>query len=171
VLLGSVSQHVALHAHGPVVVVRGRPDAEHGPVVVGVNGSSESQEALLQAFEEAISRHTGVLAVHADMSGAAYWLDVPGYVEAPQERREAQTAALVAEVSPWAEKFPDVPTRCVAIEGHPTNVLTDQSATARLVVVGNRVHNGISGMLLGSVGLHLLHHAQCPVLLARSVPR
>src|SRR5690348_7827860 len=59
-LLGSISQQVALHAHGPVVVVRGRPDPQPGPVVVGVDGSPDSQQALRIAFEQAAARGTAV---------------------------------------------------------------------------------------------------------------
>jgi hypothetical protein len=44
-VLGSVGQQVATHAAGPVVVVRGRPDAA-GPVVVGVDGSAGAEVAL-----------------------------------------------------------------------------------------------------------------------------
>jgi nucleotide-binding universal stress UspA family protein len=34
-------------------------------------------------------------------------------------------------------------------------------------VIGSRGHGPVSGTLLGSVGQHLLHHAGCPVLIAR----
>ena len=49
-LLGSVSSQVATHAHGVVVVVRGRwrpvPGHVPRPVVVGADGSSASQRAI-----------------------------------------------------------------------------------------------------------------------------
>jgi len=45
-LLGSVSQQVATHAAGPVVVVRGRDDPTTGPVIVGVDGSPSAESAL-----------------------------------------------------------------------------------------------------------------------------
>lgn len=167
-LLGSVSQHVALHARGPVVVVRGQLDREDGPVVVGVDGSPESELALQLAFEEAAMRGTGVEAVRAyRLLVSAYVPNAPSLVEDPAQRREAEQAALAAEVAPWAEKYPYIHISCAAVEGTARDVLTDRSASASMVVVGSRGHGGIAGLLLGSVGQHLLHHAGCPVLVAR----
>jgi len=51
--------------------------------------------------------------------------------------------------------------------GEPADLLTAMSAAASLVVVGTRGHGGVTGMLLGSVGQKLLHHAHCPVMIAR----
>ena len=54
--LGSVAWQVAVHGHGPVVMVRGQWHvAGHasGPVAVGVDGSSASQAAIAFAFGEA----------------------------------------------------------------------------------------------------------------------
>lgn len=170
-LLGSVSQQVALHARGPVVVVRGRSDPEGGPVLVGVDGSPESEQALRLAFEEARIRGTGVTAVRAYTPlPPAYPLALPSYLEDPVQRQQDEQAALAADVAPWAEKYPYVHVSCTAVEGHPADVLTRRSQTASLVVVGNRGRGGFAGLLLGSVGLHLLHHADCPVLIARTSP-
>lgn len=58
-LLGSVSQHVVVHATCPVAVVPAAftPSDQRGAVVVGVDGSSNSRRALARAVEEAWLRN------------------------------------------------------------------------------------------------------------------
>jgi len=125
-LLGSVSQQVAPHAHGSVVVVRGRPEPDHGPVLVGVDGSNASSQALQAAFDEAALRGTGIFAVRAYSSPLPPWgPDVPVPVEDPEQRRQDVQVALEADIAPWREKYPDVAVRCGAVEGQPGEVLAD----------------------------------------------
>ncbi|WP_418608145.1 hypothetical protein [Georgenia sp. SUBG003] len=62
-LLGSVSQKVAAHAHGPVMVVREQVGKLPGPVVVGADPLDPSTEVLRFAFEEARRRDVGVTVV------------------------------------------------------------------------------------------------------------
>src|ERR1035437_2594670 len=65
-LLGSVTSALAHHAHSPVAVIRESPHpATQGPVVVGVDGSANSEPAIAMAFEEASLRGTDLIAVHA----------------------------------------------------------------------------------------------------------
>jgi nucleotide-binding universal stress UspA family protein len=49
----------------------------------------------------------------------------------------------------------------------PATVLTGVSRSAQLVVIGGRGHGAIAGVLLGSTGVQLLHHADCLVLITR----
>jgi nucleotide-binding universal stress UspA family protein len=166
-VLGSVSQQVATHAAGPVVVVRGRSDPK-GPVVVGADGSAGADEALRLAFEEAAVRGIGVLAVRVYHPAEPPWgLGELPYVEDASERREAERCALAEEVAPWHDKFPDVPVETVALDGHPAEVLAGVSGRASLLVVGTRGRGGFASLLLGSVGVAVLHHADCPVMIAR----
>jgi nucleotide-binding universal stress UspA family protein len=168
-LLGSVSQQVATHARGPVVVVRGRPDITTGPIVVGVDGSDGAGLALQAAFDEAVARGTGIVAVRIYQPAHPPWgTDVPPYVEDRAERKAAEAAVLAEEIGTWRDKYPTVPVEQIVVDGHPADVLTGLSASAQLVVVGTRGHGGFTGLLLGSVGLQLLHHADSPVLIARS---
>lgn len=163
-LLGSVSQQVATHAAGHVVVVRGRTDTAGRPVVVGVDNSPGSEAALGVAFDVAAAREVPLIAVRA------YTIGSPGSGPAGaafDHRRDEEYRAVAQQVDPWREKYPDVAVEVQAVVGHPTQVLADAAATAQLVVVGTRGHGGVTGLLLGSVGLSLLHHADAPVLIAR----
>jgi nucleotide-binding universal stress UspA family protein len=167
-LLGSVSQHVATHAAGPVVVVRTEREPVDGPVVVGIDKSDDSDHVLEVAFEEAALRGAGIVALHAYLPDVRTWgLDLPPDVEVEDVRRSTETDRLAAVVAPWREKFPTVHAEVVVVEGQAAARLVDASSTAQLIVVGSRGHGGFAGLLLGSVGLQLLHHAGCPVLIAR----
>jgi nucleotide-binding universal stress UspA family protein len=167
-LLGSVSQQVATHAAGSVAVVRGRSQVTTGPVIVGVDGSSSADHAFAIAISEAVMRGSDVVAIRAYAPTIPRWdSPVPPHIEDWEERRTTELKLLLDDVAPWAGKYPDVPIECLAIAGNVAEALVRHSANAQLVVVGTRGHGGFAGLLLGSVGLQLLHHAECPVLIAR----
>jgi nucleotide-binding universal stress UspA family protein len=161
-LMGSVSQQVATHAAVPVVVVRGRSAAVDGPVVAGVDGSASGDAALGLAFAAARARGAEVVAIRTHLSPPTLPPDnvYPGEVHA-QER-----AALEASLAAWREQYPDVKVEALVTAGRAAKVLIGVSHTAQLVVVGSRGHGGFAGLLLGSVGQQLMHHAECPVLIA-----
>jgi nucleotide-binding universal stress UspA family protein len=167
-LLGSVSQHVATHATGPVVVVRDGAGREDGPVVVGIDEGDESDLGLGMAFEEAALRGAPIIVLHAYLLGVRTWgLDLPPEAEDDELRRAIESKRLAGIIAPWREKFPTVHVEVVVVEGQAAARLVEASAKAQLVVVGSRGRGGFAGLLLGSVGLHLLHHAGCPVLIVR----
>jgi nucleotide-binding universal stress UspA family protein len=93
----------------------------------------------------------------------------PGALDAqPDSERDALRTELGQQLAGWRAKYPDVAADFEVVEGSPGGVLVDRSRAAQLVVVGTRTHDALSGLLLGSVGIHLLHHAECPVLIART---
>jgi nucleotide-binding universal stress UspA family protein len=171
-LVGGTAATVASHAHGPVAVIRGRrgtttiPDS--GPVVVGVHGSPNSEQAIADAFEEASLRGVPLVAVHAwndityeDTRGTARILTQPETLEEGEER------LLTERLAGWPEKYPDVEVRRLLVRDRPRHALLEASETAQLVVVGSRGRGGFTGMLLGSTSQALVQHAQCPVLVVR----
>jgi nucleotide-binding universal stress UspA family protein len=169
-LLGSVSQQVATHAPCPVVVVHDDADAHAGtgPVVVGVDGSAADETSVHLAFEAAKARGTSLVVVNA-FTLPLVW---GGYGITPEVYREPifteQPRKIVdAAAALWRDKYPDVPVETVVAPGRATDVLVGVSKKAQLVVVGTRGHGGFTGLLLGSVGLQLLHHSHSPVLIAR----
>jgi nucleotide-binding universal stress UspA family protein len=166
-LAGSVSTQLATHAHSPVVVTRA-PTHPAGPIVVGVDGSAHSTAAVGYAFEEAALRRTTLIAVRAwrgpsraEPNDAPVVHDGTGV---PDEGHNVLTDAIAA----WREKYPDVPVEQQVVPGRPGPVLTAASAQARLLVVGSRGLGEVTGLLLGSVSHHVLHHATCPVAIVRT---
>ena len=170
-LLGSVGVALTAHAACPVVVVRGpapdRPGPRAEPVVVGVDGSPAGEAAVAFAFEAAALRGVPLVAVHA-------WQDV--LVDATMaplvdwDAVEAQEREVLAErLAGWGARYPDVEVRRLVVRDRPAHALVEESGRAQLVVVGSRGRGGVVGMLLGSVSQALLHHAACPVVVARSV--
>lgn len=140
-LVGSVASQVTSHGRCPVVVVRDAavPD---GPVVVGVDGSPTSQRALEFAHAFAAAHHRDLCVLHARPSTGPTGPTGPdalptGTAEVRVERR--------------------------LVTGRAAPALIEASAGASLTVVGSRGHGGFTGLLLGSVGHQVLHHAAGPV--------
>lgn len=168
-LLGSVSQRVATHAPCPVVVVRGRGDVGEGAVAVGVDDSPAADHVLATAFEAAASRDTSLAVIRTYLPATPLWMgDVPAVVVHTPQEDAAEHERLEELLAPWRQKFPQVPVEVMVSHDSPAAVLVGVSHGAQLVVVGSRGHGTIAGALLGSTGAQLLHHADCPVLIARS---
>ena len=140
-------------------------------IVVGVDGSRESKEALRWAIEEAQLRQATLRAVHAwtypVIFGGVYV--PPEVVDGNRLSGEAQEAldAVIAEVA--GENPHDYIERVVA-EGPAAQVLVEAARDADLLVVGSRGHGGFAGLLLGSVSHQCAHHAPCAVVIVRQRP-
>ncbi|WP_020524741.1 universal stress protein [Catelliglobosispora koreensis] len=165
-LLGSTSLQVSMHAHCPVAVVRGNT-AQDGPIVVGVDSSPHSQGALEYAFLEANLTGRPVLALHVYASGLMGYPDALIPVPDAETEHDQATELLARELLPWQEAFPDVRTEQQAVPGSPAHILVPRTEAASVVVVGSRGLGGFAGLLLGSTGQALVHHARCPVVIAR----
>jgi nucleotide-binding universal stress UspA family protein len=145
-------------------------------IVVGVDGSNESIDALRWAVDEAKARQGRVVAVHA-WELRVYPVELvpgphPDFVALLAEMKEAAEHLVTAVVEKVAGGS-DVPVEPTAVEGPPATVLIDQAEAdeADLLVVGSRGHGGFAGLLLGSVSLHCVNHAPCPVLVHRRATR
>jgi nucleotide-binding universal stress UspA family protein len=165
-LLGSVSEQVATHAECPVVVVRG--EHRSGPILVGVDGSPESNAALGFAFRRAAALDLPVRALHAYEMAVA----VPSFGFVPsvgvEDVRGAAERVLEDAIQPWAERYPQVAVTRHLVDDRAAAALTRESVECGLLAVGSRGRGGFTGLLLGSVSLHALHHSECPVAVVRS---
>ncbi|BCY09991.1 universal stress protein [Actinoplanes sp. L3-i22] len=166
--LGSVSQRVATHAHCPVAVIHGSPAGGDRPVVAGVDDSPAADGVLEAAFTAAHQRGADLVLVRSYLPPYPHYRGTLPHasVDTPQQDA-AERARLVEQVAPWRAKFPDVPVETLISHDGAAGVLVGVSHGAQLVIVGSRGHGVIAGTLLGSTGLQLLHHAECPVMIIR----
>lgn len=170
-VLGSTAVQLAAHAPCPVVIIRGdeadrRPETD--PVVVGVDGSALSDEALGWAYEEASLRGAPLVAVHAwsDSDTESVFAEARAYFEW-EPLADSEARVLAERIAGWGEKYPDVAVEQVVVRDKPRHALLERSGRAQLVVVGSRGRGGFRGLLLGSVSQAMIHHADCPVLVVR----
>ena len=172
-VVGSVAVALAAHGHCPVVVMHsatrhGAPPGD-GPVVVGVDGSELSDAAVRFAFEAAAAHGTSLVAVHTwlDVAVADAWTTLPGAVDRHQVQAQ-EAKRLDDRLTVWRDKFPGVPVRPVVRMDRPDRALLEQASGAWLLVVGSHGREAFAGMGVSSVSQTLLHHAQCPVAVART---
>lgn len=146
-------------------------------ILVGVDASPPSVQALERAADEARLRGATLEVVHAfnppDQSTAFPVLPEKGAdkrdLEAEREKANDKLGAWLAESAvdlaglevEW----------CVLANNRPTEVLIDRSRDADLVVVGSRGRGGFRGLLLGSTSDQVVRHAKCPVLVVRDSSR
>ena len=144
---------------------------ERYAVVVGVDGSRESQAALRFALADAARRRVGVRVVAAYVP-PEYWAVSYGLSALPtledlvrdatQVGRAAIDASVAAEPGLGA-----VPVEVTALPGPAAKALIDQAKDADLLVLGHRGRGGFASAVLGSVGLHCVVHATIPVTVVR----
>ncbi|HWD83087.1 MAG TPA: universal stress protein [Kribbella sp.] len=157
-VLGSVATSVAAKAPCPVVVVRG--ERRTGPVVVGTDGSADSEDAMTFAFEEAARTGDPLRVVHC-------WQPETEYAVLVDSTMELLKNWLAETLDPYRDKFPTVTVHASVVDGRAGASLIKLSETASLVVVGSRGRGGVKGLLLGSVSQSLLHHADSPIAIVR----
>jgi nucleotide-binding universal stress UspA family protein len=176
VILGSVALYVASHAHSPLAVVPPTADisaaAPDGPILLGVDGSNDSDAAVAFAFDEAAVRGTKLLAalVWDDVTnyGSARWAAEMGPLEDEEEH-----AVLGEQLAGFADKYPDVTARQVVMTGRPAERLLSYAQglppglQPALIVVGSRGRGGVAGLLLGSTSQQLIAAALIPVIVVR----
>lgn len=138
-------------------------------VVVGVDGSAASQAALRWAVDEARLRGASVTVIYAWQLPLEYGM-YEGMViadGAPEELEKAADRFAHDTVAAVVGEDESVPITVSLRHGTPSKVLAEASRDADLIVVGAEGHNAFTGMLLGSVSLHLVHHAACPITIVR----
>jgi nucleotide-binding universal stress UspA family protein len=137
-------------------------------IVVGIDGSQNSLDALRWAAEEARLRKLPLHAVgtfSTPIMSTGYEVAVPD----PGDLNAAAETMLAAAVDTIRAEggLEGVEVDTSVLEGHAGERLIALSAEADLVVVGSRGHGGFMGLLLGSVTTYVVNHAECPVVVVR----
>ncbi len=144
------------------------PDHRHHGrrIVVGVDGSESSKDALRWAAHQAVLTGDSLEAVITwEISPNSYGVALPlpsDYDPAAIAKQTlGETILDVLGESGGAHVFARV------VEGSPARSLLDISKGADLLVLGSRGHGPFVGMLLGSVSEYCADHATCPVVVVR----
>lgn len=137
-------------------------------IVVGVDGSKDSQSALDWAVDEARHRDGQLLLVTVWAKQPMAWYPAVletaaggiAVVESPEETAGDLQAKALESVAEQG-----VAARGQLIRSHsPASAILDAARDADLVVVGSRGHGGFSGLHLGSVSHQVVNHAAGAVL-------
>lgn len=164
----SVSRRAAAFASCPVVAVREGQDRPPrcGTVVVGVDDSFTSRDALQWAAAEALHRKARLKVVHTvvPLPRTAPWTE--------GEAREMLTQMLagilvgpLANVRVSTETGPGEPGGTRAVRSRASSALIAAAQHGDLLVVGSHGYGSVSGALTGSVTSDCLRAAACPVVI------
>jgi nucleotide-binding universal stress UspA family protein len=130
-------------------------------IVVGVDGSPESEAALRWAKHLATTEDADVEVVSAwSYPVGDGWSALP--VDLSLEK-EMERIALDTVRTVYGAESPEH-VHVTTVEGHPAKAILDRGEGAHTIVVGSRGLGGFSRILLGSVSERVAEHATVPVL-------
>ncbi len=140
------------------------------PLVVGVDGSDSSLEAVDWAVDEAARLGLPLRLVHASL-WERYEGGLPSFgTDRPAEEVMAEhVAASCAERARLRD--PEVKVSSDVLPDDPVSALLHAAHESSVLVTGSRGRGGIAGMLLGSVSLTVAARAVCPVVVVRGAER
>lgn len=159
---------IAAAAEIPAAVIPLKRGAGNRGVVVGVDGSKESLQAVDFAASEADKggdELTVVLAFRRPARWVESQLPKSGLAESILEEDRIVLAESVAGL---ADKYPDVVVhQRLETDADPARALVDAAKDARLLVIGSRGRGGFSRMMLGSTAHAVLLNLPCPTIVTR----
>lgn len=140
-----------------------------GTIVVGVDGSDSSTHALAWAAEQAVAEHRSLTLVHAVHAITPAYLNASMVTphEAMAQLQAAGEKLLDEARETVTSKAPSQVIHEIFEFGDPRDLLLRMSDDAAMVVIGSRGLGTLRRLLLGSVGVALVRHAHCPVVVHR----
>lgn len=139
-------------------------------VVVGVDGSAVSRDALTFAIGEARLRGATLVALMS--------IELPDYswIDPYALRQHNETDYLGAAEVKLHDLLREAGTEGIDVEPVVTTTpapaaLVGRSTEADVLVVGSHGRGGFRGLVMGSVSLQCVLHAHCPVTVVRPAPK
>ena len=133
-------------------------------IIVGVDGSEASIEALRQAVFLAGALDAQIEALgcwdYPRMYDRYLMMDIGGFKESAEKVLDEAVARVIGA-------GPDL-VKIVLVQGDPRSSLIQASKNADMLIVGRRGLGGLTGLLLGSVSSAAIAQSECPVLVVRS---
>jgi nucleotide-binding universal stress UspA family protein len=141
-------------------------------ILVPIDGSPDSDQALTQAIDLAESEHSRLTLFSAIVTPpSAAYVGVSGEVVANLSRdAEAETETIIRTAT---QRVPDRVSLSTVLSSEPVrHALIHQIKTGAhdLVVMGSRGRGAVRSVLLGSVSHYVLHHSPIPVLIVHAEP-
>jgi nucleotide-binding universal stress UspA family protein len=169
-LLGSVSQRCVQRAPCPIVVVPPDwPGTGDGRVVVGVDGSEASHDALVWAMREATRREARLEVVNAFMFHV--FVTTHASTNVLHDDVDRESGQLLEQMTETASKVSGArpaSVELISVPDAPAHALLESAKGADLLVVGTHGRGAVAGLVLGSVSQQCVTHARCPTVV---VPR
>ena len=144
--------------------------ADHGAlrsVVVGIDTSEPSQDALDWAAAEAARRSVPLHIVHS-WSLSPYQVPPEDRGDIAESALEGARALVRTARSRVLEQYPGLRVDSEVLSEEPVQGMIRAAAEGSLLVVGTRGHNRFAATMLGSVSQRVVAHAPVPVVVVRA---
>jgi nucleotide-binding universal stress UspA family protein len=147
-----------------------------GPLLICFDGSADAEQAIQRAGGLLVARDTVVLTVWqptAALGSFSWGGEAAGMVNfVALDRAGAEDAGRIAEEGVGLAREAGLEAEPIAIKATgpvwKTIVETADAHDAAAIVMGSRGLTGVRSMLLGSVSIAVVHHADCPTFVVHA---
>jgi nucleotide-binding universal stress UspA family protein len=137
-------------------------------IVVGLDGSPNSERALGWALRHAAALHTSLTAIAVHQVAKSYWGHEPvvgaGDVTVVDQLQRSAEEMMQRALSQLTDAKP-VSVQVRAVNGFVVEQLVNASRDADELVLGTRSTTGLSRLVLGSVSHEIVQHSACPIVI------
>lgn len=136
------------------------------PLTVGVDGSDGCLQAVDWAVDEAARRGLPLRLVHASLWER--YEDIVPSISLGRPSAQVTAEHIVTSAAERARRRdPEVKVATDIIPAEAADALLEEGNNATALITGSRGQGGLTGLLLGSVGLAVAARAHCPVIVVR----